>query len=57
MKYPKFTLPNSLTILRKYKKSGGNRQGGPAEVGGGPGSQSAAQQPQINMGGVQNALN
>ena len=24
MKYPKFTLPNSLTILKKYKKQGNN---------------------------------
>jgi len=26
MKYPKFTLPNSLMILRKYKKSNPNQK-------------------------------
>jgi tetratricopeptide (TPR) repeat protein len=28
MKYPKFTLPNSLTILRKYKKQGATKPDG-----------------------------
>lgn len=34
MKYPKFTIPNSLMILRKYKKS--NPQQKPVTTGNEP---------------------
>lgn len=49
MKYPKYQLPNSLTILRKYKK---NAKQGEDAMGGQP-SQNLAALPQVqgNTGG------